>query len=228
MVHSSSEHNRASKHFVRRLLSHRLTMRVVVILMGSLGWVLLAIAIGWWYQLPAFQGPLPASENVAIIKERQKKQVVVTPTTVTIPLETVVILRGDEGVGAFILTDSFKEDQKRGVRYRAYFAPGNPVDFKQPDVVTDEAVVFEHYDRYRTKDPSIFQVTDLGSECCIRCGPLNVPWSFGGSNSHHLYFVDDMEIGITWTDDISSIQLDDPSYVWCNQGPSGSMQLEEN
>ena len=109
-----------------------------------------------------------------------------------------------------------------GAQYEYWFQSDGSADFTKPNVEHGTAYVYEKY-KHRRTGPNEYEVTDVGSELNIKCGPLWIEWSSGHYVYPHPYFhrrvepmvpTTDIEIAATTESTITEVSASDPSLRW--------------
>lgn len=205
-VHSRSAQPRR----VRLQFSLKTVLGIVLCVALICGWATLAQR---WYRLQALMRFEDRFIEIALAEhDRGKAHILVGEYAITVPMRRYILVRTQEGVGAFMLTE--KVDVKDGgVRYRWFFNADVDGGFAHRCVATSESVVYEWYVRQPRAQGDVIQ--DAGSRTRIRCGPIELTWSLG----NHLYLPDSppMEIAYTNQTDIADVRVDDPSLIWCSR-----------
>ncbi len=183
-----------------------LVLSASILLLILAGWGLLCFVVGRFWSHSELVRAAIAQDVTGF------GGVVVGANAVTVPCSRVVLIRGPEGVGAFIIDGDVCQGDG-GVRYRWYFAPHRDGPLIGPDATSSESVVFEQYSRQPIA-PGQIQVTDAGGQRRIRCGPLEVEWSLG----NHIYLHDStLELAYTGQEAIETVDPSSPSLIWLSR-----------
>ncbi len=98
------------------------------------------------------------------------------------------------------------------VEYEAFYRADGSADFAAQNVTLTSGTVFENYKR-EMKD-AVHEVTNLGGEHFIRCGPFEIEWSMG----NWIYTWGDFEIASTGRSDFYEIDIHQVGLEWHDGG----------
>ena len=150
------------------------------------------------------------------------RTLVVGRDAVRAPMNTFVLVRNEEGVGAFKFTkeEEYAEIADGRAEYDWYYMPGIAADFSGSKVINGQGVVFPNLLKELPEQDEPVSLDDysIPGQPLVEFGSINVYWSA----SRWLYVPEDgkYEFAISSTGNIEDVRIDDPDLIWCAHKPT--------